>query len=292
MPDPVATPTAPPSSEPPPAEPIPAIIGEDGNFVENWTQRLTDETLHDDPTLKTIKSLDLLASNHVLQRKKIGGNTVLVPNEASTEAEWDAYYAAGGRPETSADYNLTRPEEFPEELWDNERAEKYMKLFHKIGLNQKQVDALTNENNLDVIAAVTKKAQDDELAMTELKNGLYKDWGNAFEQRKHLGNLAIENGTDGNAEFKGRLVQKFGNDPDFIRYSSNLGAGFAEAGSVDTSNLVPTTSDLQTRIKDETAKKSYGADYAKHGFTREQHKDQIEKVARMFAELAKSTKTG
>ncbi len=65
-----------------------AFTGEDGNFVENWTHLLKDESLRDNATLKTLTSIDMLAGNHVLQRKKIGGNTVLVPTDASNEAEY------------------------------------------------------------------------------------------------------------------------------------------------------------------------------------------------------------
>jgi len=224
--------------------------------------------------------------------KIISADKVPIPNEASSDDEWNAFYIAGGRPDTAADYNLTRPEEMPEEHYNQELATAAQELFHKIGLSRKQADALFKFNNDNVIALLTKRTQDAELAMQTLKDGLYKDWGNAYEQRKHLGNVAVEKGTDGNGEFKERLCQKFGNDPDFIRYSANLGAKFAEAGAVDTSKLVPTTADLQTQIDNEMANKAYGIDYAKHGFTKKQHEAQVKKVSQLFQEKTKHVKTG
>jgi hypothetical protein len=88
-----------------------------------------------------------------------------------------------------------------------------------------------------------------EQAMQEAQDSLQKDWGAAYQKHIHLGNAAIEQGTNGNQEFKDRIVEKFGNDPDFIRFAASLGGRFAEHGVVTTSNSV-TPVEIQSQINE------------------------------------------
>lgn len=267
------------------------IVGEDGVFAENWTHRLKDESLHEDPTLKTLKSIDMLAGNHVLQRKKIGGNTVLIPGEGSSEEEWNEFHTAAGRPDTAADYNLTRPEELPQEHYSQDLANAAQELFHKIGISKKQAEIIFKFHNDNAIATLTANQRAEEAEFKQLEQNLFAKWGNGYEQRKHFGNYAVEEGTKGDGEFKARLTAKFGNDADFIEFASNLGGKFAEHGDIATAQI-PIPKDMQSAIDEEMGKKSYGLDYAKHGFTKAQHKAQVDKVYAMREELIKATKTG
>lgn len=245
--------------------PTPELFGEDGNFTENWTHTLKNEALHDDPTLKTIRNMDALASITVNTKSMVGKDTIPVPTEASTELEWDEWHKAGGRPDTAADFNLTRPEELPEEYYNTELATAAQELFYKIGLSKKQADALFAFNNNNVVAQLTQKAQNDELEMTELKNGLYSEWGNAYEQKVHLGDIAMvkaattKRGDEEivDEEFKARLVKKTGNDPDIIRAFANLGAKFVDPKNVDTSQFIPTPADYQSQIDEIQANPLY-----------------------------------
>ena len=265
----------------------PTMFNAEGGFTENWTQSLTDTALHDNPTLKSTKSVESLA-NQLVNAQKITGmdkdRMLVAPNEASSEEEWAAFHKAGGRPETSDDYAFARPEELPEEYYSPEQAKAAQELMHQLGLSKKQADSLFAFNNNFVIAELTKRTQDAELEATKLQDGLYADWGNAFEQKKHLGNKAINEGTAGNDEFKARLTEKFGNDPDFIRFAANLGGKFSEADSPNIP-LIPTTGDIQSQITDAMGHKSHGADYKAHGFTKAQHDAQVEKVSQLYKSM-------
>ncbi len=262
----------------------PSMFNAEGGFTENWTQSLTDTALHDNETLKSAKSVEALATMTVNAQKMVGADKIAIPNEASSEEEWATFHKAGGRPETAGDYNFGRPEELPEEYYNQERATAAQELMHKLGLSKKQADELFAFNNNTVIAQLKTQSQDDTLAMQKLTDGLVADWGNAYEQKKHLGNKAIEEGTAGNAEFKERLTQKFGNDPDFVRFAANLGSKFSEGGSPDIP-LIPTTGDIQAQIDDAMSHKSHGADYKSHGFTRAQHEAQVKKVTQLYESM-------
>ncbi len=279
--------------------PPPSFIAEDGNFTENWTQALKDTALHDDATLKTLTNIDMLAGNHVLQRKKIGGNTVLIPTEASSEAEWSEFHKAGGRPETAGDYAFKKRDDIPEENYNQEVATALQELLFKHGASKGLADAIMAFNDNNTIATLTKNKQDSDLQMQTLEDGLHTDWGSAFEQKKHLGNIAVDEGTSTiqngvktvDEEFKERLTQKFGTDPDFVRAMSNLGSKFAEAGTVMI-DLVPTPSDIQEQINTITGSPAYGLKYAEHGFTKQQHQDAVKKASLLFQQKTKVAKTG
>jgi hypothetical protein len=106
-----------PVVETPETTPTP-FVNEDGTFTKDWTKAL-DPELQSDKTLATFKSAKDLAKSYVNARSMIGKGKVAIPNETSTEGEWNEYYKAGGRPETAADYGLKAPdgleEIFPKE---------------------------------------------------------------------------------------------------------------------------------------------------------------------------------
>ena len=279
------------AATPEPVVDTPTMFDAEGNFTENWTHLLSDESLHDNKTLKASRNVESLASQTVSAQKMVGANKIAIPNEASTELEWDEWHKAGGRPETAEDYAFAKPEEFPEEHYNPEQAKAAQELMHKLGLSKNQAEQLFAFNNQYAIARLAVIEQDSKLAMTQLQDGLVADWGNAYEQKKHLGNKAIEEGVSGDAAFKERIIEKFGNDPDFVRFAANLGGKFAESGSIQI-DTVPTPGDIQTTIDDEIAKPVYGSEYAKHGFTKAQHAAQVQKVAVLFREKTKHAKTG
>jgi len=226
------------------------LVNADGELREGWRDTLPED-IRGEKVFDRVSNFEGVMKSLASAEKMIGRDKVPIPTEASTDVEWDAFYVAGGRPETAADYNFTRPEELPEEQpeehYNQELATAAQELFHKIGLSKKQANALFAFNNNNAIAQLAKNAQDDKFAMEELKNGLYKDWGNAYEQKKNFGNVAIEEGVRGDEEFKIRLTQKFGNDPDFIRFAANLGSKFSETGSPPAA-MIPTPGDIQDQI--------------------------------------------
>jgi len=291
MPDPVtatATTTEGGTSE---ATPV-SMIGEDGNFVKDWQKLLSDETLHEDKTLQTIKNVDGLAGIVVSTKRMVGADKISIPNENTTDEEMEAWHTAGGRPPTATDYNLTRPENFPEEQWSDELALSWMELFHKIGLNQKQVNTIFEKSNLDILTNL--KAQNDEIItyQQESKDSLFRRWGAAYEPKKHQGNYAIEKGTGGDAEFKDRLLNiklegggRLGDNPDFMEYSSNIGGKFAEHGDIVESHIA-TPGDIQAEIDKEMQTEAYQS--RRHPG----HKAMVKKVSLLFQEKNKVTPTG
>lgn len=263
MVEPVVAPVAPPA-EPvvppvvPPTEP-PVYFGSDGSLADGW-QGTLDESLREEKSLSTFKTVGDLAKSFVSTKSMVGKNTMEIPTDASNEVVWDMYYKAGGKPETVADYNLKAPDGFPEEVMEKvfpkARLEAWQERFFKAGISKKAADQFIADFAQDMLTDLQGVKQVEELEMSELKTGLSLEYGAAYDQKKHIGNMAIEEGTKGDLEFKARLTDKFGNDPDFIRYSINLGEKFAEGKPPNFANI-PTPADYQTQIDEIMANPLY-----------------------------------
>lgn len=256
--EPVVTPVAEPVVAPvtPAAEPAVAPVvetqffGTDGTLKEGWTSTLAED-IRDEKSLLSYKTIQDLAKSNVMTKKMVGANVIKVPGDTSTEGEWQEFHKAGGRPETVADYNLKAPEGFPEDaleqVFPKARLEAWQERFFKGGVSKDAADHFIAEFANDMAADLQALGLSKETAMAELKSTLATEWGAAFEQKKHLGNMAIEEGTTGDDEFKARLTEKFGNDPDFIKFASNLGGKFAE-GKPPGFAAIPTPDQYQDQI--------------------------------------------
>jgi len=243
------TETATATTEPVTTE-APQYFGSDGTLNEGWQSTLP-EGYKEEPSLSTVKDAKILAKMFVDTKRMVGKDKITVPTETSTEAEWEAYYKAGGRPETVADYNLKVPDGIPAEIselvFPKERISKWQERFFKAGISKKAADQFISDYAQDMLLDLQNRKNAEDAEMAELKGGLSAEYGNAYDQKIHLGNMAVNEGTLGDEEFKSRLTSKFGNDPDFIRFSVNVGSKFAEGKPPDFS-AIPTPSDLQTQI--------------------------------------------
>ena len=249
-----------------PAVDPPIHFNPDGTFGENWQGQL-DEGLREDNSLRTFKNVNDLAKSFVNTKSMVGKNTMEIPTDVSSELVWDAFYKAGGRPDTVDDYNLKAPEDFPEEALEKvfpaERLKAWQERFFKSGISKKAADRFIADFAQDMLVDLQTMKQAEEAQVAELVSGLSTDWGAAMEQKKHLSNIAVDEGTLGDIDFKERLLStklqdgsKLGNNPDFVRYSSNLGGKFSEGKSPDFT-AVPTPGDIQEQIDKITSNPLY-----------------------------------
>ncbi len=259
----------------PDGQPAPSIVDVDGKFSEGWRNSLPED-IRSEVCLGTVSDVESMAKQFVHAQRMIGKDKISLPNENSTESEWEAFHVAGGRPTTAADYNIVKPKDYPDELFSEELAGKFQELAFKAGLSKKQVDTILEFNLSSTLAAFTDQQNAQELAMKETVEGLHADWGKGYEQRIHFGDIAITQAVGDSEEFRARLTEKFGNDPDFIRFASNLGSKFAESSGAPTT--IPTPSDVQDKIAEEMAKDSYS------NAQNPAHAAQVQKVKRLFEE--------
>jgi len=221
-------------------------IESDGTLKDGWVN-LLDEDIRNEKSLATHRNIKTLAKTFVNAQRMVGKDKVAIPNENSSEGDWEAFYTAAGRPDSQDGYQMKRPDNLPEEYWNENFAKEAAGLFHKIGLNNKQAEALLKFNTENTLKVVNDGKIAKEQNLAELNTKLYEKWGNAYDQKIHLGNAAIEEGVDGDEEFKQRLLEKVNSDPDLIMFASNLGGKFAEHKGPNF-GAIPTPADVQEQI--------------------------------------------
>ena len=250
MEEPITTePAVEPVSEPASAEP--------SEFSwETWHQGLPEE-LRAEKSLESFKHAkdkdeltSLLARSFVSTKKMVGKDKITVPNERSSPEEWDAYFKAGGRPDTAEDYRLATPEGFPEEIavqvFPEGRLAKWQDLFFKSGLSKKAVDTFITEYAKDQIADYQRIQQEKETAKLELISKLSTEYGAAYQQKLHLGDMAIEDFAGDNQELKESLAY-LRDDPNAVRMIVHFGEMLAE-GKPPSYSAIPTPGDYQDQI--------------------------------------------
>ena len=165
------------------AEPV-SLADANGVLREGWRETL-EEDLREESYLKEVKDVQSMAKSVVSARKMVGKDKIAIPNEASSEDELDAFHRAGGRPDTAKDYNYVKPEDFPEENWNEEFATQVQEILFKGGASKQLADALFALNLSTVLNAVKAQAEANERDFKDTEGSLHRDWGNAYEQNKH-----------------------------------------------------------------------------------------------------------
>lgn len=254
-----AEPVVEPVVAPEPVTPEPAtqptsFIGDDGTFAEGWKEKFIPEESRGDAIfgrIKTIQGLTTQVAN--LERMK-GADTIAKPSDSFGDADWDDFHRAAGW--TGEPIPFAAPEGLPEGVWSEERATKFSEKFNELRLSPKQVAGLVEVYNSDLMQQITDIGNNSDTARANLKSELLAEKGNAYTQFEHNGNIAIEKGVD-SPDHKQRVLDKFANDPDFVRMMGNLGANFAEAGGIPAVKMAPTPGDIETKIAETRASDAY-----------------------------------
>jgi len=226
-----------------------SFIAEDGTLSDGWKDAYLTEDIKDEKVFERTKTIQGVFKTLANAERMTGADKMLKPNDKFGDNEWDEYHRAGGW--TGEAVEIKAPDGLPEGLWSDDRAKKYAEAFNTLRLNPKQIEGLTQLHYADIAEQVTnsENAQIEQLA--KLRDGLLQEKGNAYAQFQNNGNFAIQKGTEGEPpEFKDRIVEKYGNDPDFVRLLGNLGGQFNETGSVSATDMQPTPADIEKKIKD------------------------------------------
>ena len=225
------------------------FFGTDGVFNEGWQGTLAED-IREEKSLLSFKNVGDLAKSFVNTKKMVGANVIAVPGDASTESEWEAFHIAGGRPDTVADYNLKAPEGFPEALTEKifpkGKLEAWQDRFFKAGVSKKAADAFIAEFGNDMVTDFNAMEQAKSDRLTESANTLSTEYGAAFDQKMHMGDMAIEDFSGGDQAIKESLAY-LKNDPVAVQLLVHFGSMLGE-GKPPSFSAIPTPSDYQDQI--------------------------------------------
>jgi hypothetical protein len=91
---------------------------------------------------QNLKSIDDLWKATDNAQVLIGKRPAGIPDALAPDADWEKFYSAAGRPESADKYSFADIEGLPEGADLSRQKEMAQKLFHSVGLNQRQADRL------------------------------------------------------------------------------------------------------------------------------------------------------
>jgi DNA-directed RNA polymerase beta subunit len=207
----------------------------------NFKDLLSDE-YKSHQSLQQYKDLNGLVKSH-LELEKTLGDRVKLPNEKSTKEEINKFFNKLGRPEEASKYEFSTPEKLPEGFTIDEKGlNNFKELAHKLGLTNKQANAL-RENYLNQAIELHKNTyispEKQEADFAEKRDKLFGD--KAEQVIQTTSKLIHENLTKEQAD----ALDKLGNDEllAVTQLLNNISSKFLSPDTVSTNYAPANTAD-------------------------------------------------
>lgn len=161
--------------------------GEDGSFSsDKWTESLPDDLARYQGTFSKYKTVpELLHGFANATRMATGKGLEPLPPDASDQlkTEWAAQMRrATGAPEDIAGYGVKRPDNLPEDMWSDERANKALEIMHKYHAPPAMVAELFDLNANDALSSLEQNKAAMDAAKAEELNSLKEYWKDKFDE--------------------------------------------------------------------------------------------------------------
>lgn len=185
-----------------------------------WSQVYSSlpDDLKNDPSLKTITSVEGLAKSFIHGQKAIGKDKIVVPDKHATPDDYKAIFHKLGVPEKIEDYKMNLGEGVDT---DTEVLKAVTQMAHAQGILPWQMENVVKGFN--ELAAKQQKAQEEayEAHQTEQINALKKEWGQAFDDQSKRANVAMKHLLP-NAEDQQALIDAgLGSNPALLKAFAN-----------------------------------------------------------------------
>lgn len=272
------------TTESPPLETTTAtesFIGENYELKEGWKDALIPEELRGSSIYNNIKDVKG-AFSIIGNQAKLVGRKNTIPDDKSSEGDWNTFYEAWGRPKTVDDYKL-EPDEFTKDYFDEESMKGIKDSYHKAGLNQKQAEIMW-QNELARAQRLNKYIKDSTEMETRKANAMIDEsWGIARKENEHIVlNMLNAYGNFDKPIEKLEITTEA--DAKMAIFLHNIGSKLSEH-KVLTDVYTP-VADLQMKINELMSDPAYEND--RHP----RHKDVAKQVSLLFEEKARREKRG
>ena len=213
----------------------------------SWKETISEE-FRNDPNISKFTEIDALAKSYINATRMIGQDKVAVPNENSTEDQWNEVYGKLGRPESADKYKLeVKSETAP---LDEGAIKQFAENAHQLGLNNKQAQGILEFYKNSMEGSVQQARVDTETAQANAEAELRKEWGRSYEDNiKKAGAVAKANM---NAEILNMELKdgtRLGDHPAVIKGFANIANILSEDKLVSTdSESVDQSTDYQAEI--------------------------------------------
>jgi|TARA_Y100000289_G_scaffold3341_1_gene3117 hypothetical protein len=239
---PVAETTQPTTEAPQQTEQPISSTTEQPTVAKSWKEAISEE-YRKDPNIEKFTEIDALAKSYINATRMIGQDKVAVPNENSTDDQWNEVYAKLGRPESADKYKLdVKSEAVPIE---DGAIKQFAETSHKLGLNNKQAQGILEYYKSMMEGSAQQSKVDTETAQAQAEQQLRQEWGKTFEENvKKAGSVAKANLGVDVLDMQLKDGTRLGDHPDIIK-------GFAKiADMMSEDTIVATESENVDQGKD------------------------------------------
>lgn len=200
--------------------------------AKSWKETISEE-YRNDPNISKFTEIDALAKSYINATRMIGQDKIPVPNNNSTEDQWNEVYSKLGRPESPDKYKL----DFKSEVApiDEGAVKSFAEVAHKTGLNEKQAQAILDFYKANSEQSLQQSKIDTETAQANAEQQLRKEWGGNFDANiKRAGAVAKANMNPEILDMQLKDGTRLGDHPDFIKGFANIANLLSEDKFVGT----------------------------------------------------------
>ena len=220
----------------------PQTIEQPSTVAKSWKETISEE-FRNDPNISKFTEIDALAKSYINATRMIGQDKVAVPNENSTDDQWNEVYSKLGRPESADKYKLeVQSETAP---LDDSAIKQFAENAHQLGLNNKQAQGILEFYKNSMEGSVQQARINTETAQANAEQELRKEWGRSYDENiKKAGAIAKANMSEDILNMELKDGTRIGDHPSVIK-------GFASiANLMSEDKLVSTESENVDRGTD------------------------------------------
>jgi hypothetical protein len=257
-----------------PQQTVSSTTTEQPTVAKSWKETISEE-FRNDPNISKFTEIDALAKSYINATRMIGQDKVAVPNENSTDDQWNEIYGKLGRPESPDKYKLeVQSETVP---LDENTVKQFAENAHKLGLNNKQAQGVLEYYKNSMEGSLQQARIDTETAQANAEQELRKEWGRSYDENiKKAGAIAKANMSEDILNMELKDGTRIGDHPAVIK-------GFASiANLMSEDKLVSTESENVDRGTDYEAEISKLVNDRDGPYWNKSHPDHDKVVQQVF----------
>lgn len=210
----------------------PQTIEQPSTVAKSWKETISEE-FRNDPNISKFTEIDALAKSYINATRMIGQDKVAVPNENSTEDQWNEVYSKLGRPESADKYKLeVKSETAP---LDESAIKQFAENAHQLGLNNKQAQGILEFYKNSMEGSIQQAKIDTETAQANAEQELRKEWGRSYDENiKKAGAIAKANMSEDILNMELKDGTRVGDHPAVIKGFANIANLMSEDKLVST----------------------------------------------------------
>jgi hypothetical protein len=229
-------------------EPVaPTIATTNTSTPATWKETISEE-FRTNPNIEKFTEIDALAKSYINAVSMIGQDKVPVPNQNSTEDQWNEVYSKLGRPESPDKYKLeVNSDVVP---LDESAVKSFAENAHKLGLNNKQAQGILEYYKNSMEGSAQQAQIDTETYQAQAEQELRKEWGRSFDENiKKAGAIAKANMDAEILDLTLSDGRRLGDHPAIIKGFANIANLMSEDKMIGTGEDNATSGrDIETEI--------------------------------------------